>query len=132
MQSLKGQSAGSEGLKITLDLMIKERSFLWGPFIYNIAVHAYLPSFSERSDISWSDPSFTFVYIKHLFPFNKQFSIDSFLDWEGLHWDFSSTITSPPVSVPYRIHSDAAAMNVLIMPGSILPMEVGGWHAVVA
>jgi len=30
------------------------------------------------------------VYLKHLFPINKQFSIDSFLDWEGLHWDFSS------------------------------------------
>jgi len=23
---------------------------------------------------------------------NKQFSIDSFLDWEGLHWDFSSRL----------------------------------------
>jgi len=40
------------------------------------------------------------LYIKHLFPFNKQFSSDSFLDWGGLHWDFCSTITSPPASVP--------------------------------
>jgi len=53
------------------------------------------------------------LYIKHHFHLNIQFSIDSFLDWEGLHWDFSSTITSPPVSVPYRIHSDAEATNVL-------------------
>jgi len=57
---------------------------------------------------------FYLLYIKHHFPLNKQFSIDSFLDWEGLHWDFSSTVTSPPVSVPYCIHSDAKAMNALI------------------
>jgi len=25
----------------------------------------------------------------------KQFSIDSFLDWEGLHWDFCSPPSSP-------------------------------------
>jgi len=28
------------------------------------------------------------LYIKHLFPFNKQFSSDSFLDWEGLQLGF--------------------------------------------
>jgi len=71
-----------------------------------------LPS-SMRSDISSSyhldliPPSF--LYIKHHFPLNKQFSIDSFLNWEGLLWDFNSTIMSPPVSVPYRINSDAEA-----------------------
>jgi len=53
----------------------------------------------------------SFLYIKHLFPFNKRFSIDSFLDWEGLHWDFSSTITSSTVSVPYPLHSDVEATN---------------------
>jgi len=26
------------------------------------------------------------LYIKPLFPMNKQFSIDSFLDWKGHHW----------------------------------------------
>jgi len=36
------------------------------------------------------------LYIKPPLPINKQFSIDSFLDWEGLHWDFSSTLRSPP------------------------------------
>jgi len=44
---------------------------------------------------------------------NKQFSIDSFLDWAGLHWDFSSTITTPPVSVLFCLHSDAKAPNTL-------------------
>jgi len=29
------------------------------------------------------------VYIKHHLPINKQFSIDSFLDWEGLCWDLA-------------------------------------------
>jgi len=28
------------------------------------------------------------LYIKHLFPFNKQFSSDSFLDWEGIQLGF--------------------------------------------
>jgi len=75
-----------------------------------------LPS-SKRSNISCSDhldpiPPLL-LYIKHLFHFNKQFSIDSFLDWEGLNWDFSSTITSSPVSVPNRIYSDAEATNAL-------------------
>jgi len=41
----------------------------------------------------WSDHldpiSHSFVYIKHHLPINKQFSIDSFLDWEGLHWDLA-------------------------------------------
>jgi len=39
------------------------------------------------------------LYIKPPLPINKQFSIDSFLDWEGLHWDFSSTFAYPPSSV---------------------------------
>jgi len=30
------------------------------------------------------------LYIKPLFSINKQFRIDSFLDCEGLHWDFCS------------------------------------------
>jgi len=30
-----------------------------------------------------------FVYIKHHLPINKQFSINSFLDWEGLCWDLA-------------------------------------------
>jgi len=34
------------------------------------------------------------VYINPLFPINKQFSIDSFLDWEGHHWDSRSTRSS--------------------------------------
>jgi len=29
------------------------------------------------------------VYIKHHLPINKQFSTDSFLDWEGLCWDLA-------------------------------------------
>jgi len=47
------------------------------------------------------------LYLKLPFPMNKQFSIDSFLDLEGLHWDFSSPITSPPISVlpPFRRRS---------------------------
>jgi len=46
---------------------------------------------SQRSAISWSDPiPHYFLYIKPPFPINKQFSIASFLDWEGLHWDFCS------------------------------------------
>jgi len=51
-----------------------------------------------------------FSYAKHLFPINKQFSIDSFLDWEGLHWDFSSTrlFCLPPLlrttSIPTTKH----------------------------
>jgi len=40
------------------------------------------------------------LYIKPLFPINKQISIDSFLDWEGLHCDFSLTLTYPPYAVP--------------------------------
>jgi len=63
-----------------------------------------LPS-SKRSDIYWSDPSDLIppllLYIKLLFPINKQSGIDSFLDWEGLHWDFSATFTSPPISIPF-------------------------------
>jgi len=65
-----------------------------------------LPS-SKKSNISWSDhldpiPPLL-LYIKLPFPMNKQFSIDSFLDWEGLHWDFSSTIASPPVYVMFWV-----------------------------
>jgi len=43
---------------------------------------------------SWSNPSdqipFSLLYIKPLFPINKQLSIDSFLDCDSLHWDFCS------------------------------------------
>jgi len=56
-------------------------------------------------------PPLPFVY-KASLPLNKQISIDYFLDWEGLHWDFGSTITSP-VSAPYRIHFEAEATNAL-------------------
>jgi len=34
------------------------------------------------------------VYIKPFVPINKQFSIDSFLDWEDHHWDFSLSRSS--------------------------------------
>jgi len=57
-------------------------------------------SSSKSSVVSWSDPVDPIppllLYIKPPLPINKQFSIDSFLDWEGLHWDFSSTIAYPP------------------------------------
>jgi len=39
---------------------------------------------SLRGPINFLDPSL--VYIKFLFPINKQFIIDSFLDWEGHYW----------------------------------------------
>jgi len=39
------------------------------------------------------------LYIKPPLPINRQFSIDSFLDWEGLHWDFSSKFAYPPYSI---------------------------------
>jgi len=48
-----------------------------------------------------SDPPYLFLYIKPLFPINKQFSIDSFLDWEGLQCDFSSMQTYPPHAVTF-------------------------------
>jgi len=45
--------------------------------------------------------------IKPLFPINKQFSIDSFLDWEGHHWYFAyhphhgnHSCTSVPILSP--------------------------------
>jgi len=41
------------------------------------------------------------LYIKPPLPINKQFSIDSFLDWEGLHWDFSSMFAYPPYYVTF-------------------------------
>jgi len=31
------------------------------------------------------------LYIMPLVPINKQFSFDSFFDWESHHWDFSSS-----------------------------------------
>jgi len=42
---------------------------------------------------------------------NKQFSIDSFLDWEGLHWDFSASVH---IRFVLRLHSDAEASDRLI------------------
>jgi len=61
-----------------------------------------LPS-SKRSVISWSDLADPIapllLYIKSPLPINKQFSIDSFLDWEGLHWDFSSVYPLSSVSI---------------------------------
>jgi len=41
------------------------------------------------------------LYIKPPLPFNKQFSIDSFLYWERLHWDFRTTFASPPYFVTF-------------------------------
>jgi len=44
--------------------------------------------FSSLSEVQSNlDPSP--VYIKFLFPINKQFGIDSFLDWEGHYWVFA-------------------------------------------
>jgi len=78
-----------------------------------------LPS-SKWSDISWSDhldPILPLLlYIKPPFPINKQFRIDSFLDWEGLHWDFSSMFTSPPISILFRLHSNAEASHAILCP----------------
>jgi len=34
------------------------------------------------------------LFVKPLFPINKQFSVDAFLDWEGHHWDIRSTGSS--------------------------------------
>jgi len=54
---------------------------------------------------SWSNPFDPIppllLYVKLLFPINKQFSIDTYLDWEGLHWDFCLMFTSPAISVPF-------------------------------
>jgi len=54
--------------------------------------------FQEVSYLPWSDLCYQdiflihfftyFFYLKSLVPINKQFSIDSFLDWEDHHWDF--------------------------------------------
>jgi len=55
------------------------------------------------------------LYIKPLFSINEQFSIDSFLDWEGLHCNFSSTFTSPPICVPFSAFiKNAEASDMLI------------------
>jgi len=54
------------------------------------------------------------VYIKHHLPIDKQFSIDSFLDWEGLHWDLtyhdhlSARLPSP---LPHCFRSDARSIK---------------------
>jgi len=52
----------------------------------------------------------TVLHIKPLFPINKQFSIYSFLGWEGHHWVFVYhslliNFASPP---PYRSHTSYA------------------------
>jgi len=48
--------------------------------------HPLQPIFSLPSS-EFLDPSLLFIMSQ--FPINKQFSIDSFLDWEGLHWVFA-------------------------------------------
>jgi len=62
-----------------------------------IVVHpttlASQPVFSSSLSEVRSISLIRIVYIKLLFPFNKQFSIDSFLDWEGHYW--VSTKSSP-------------------------------------
>jgi len=64
------------------------------------------------------------LYIKHHFPLNKQFSIDSFLDWEGLHWDFSSMIMSPPISVPFSAY-DFRRRSIVFILANTLNLIVG-------
>jgi len=51
---------------------------------------------SVRGLINFLDLSL--VYIKLLFPINIQFSIDSFLDWEGHYWVFTILIRKPHCS----------------------------------
>jgi len=62
---------------------------------------------------------------------NKQFSIDSFLDWEGLHWDFSLRLHLS-VSVPSSAFIYAAkGSHLLIMMCNFYPLvkELGGKHS---
>jgi len=65
---------------------------------------------------SWCDPSdwstLFFCIWRPLFPINKQFSIDSFLDWERLHWDFCS----PPSSLQRSqfLPSDDSSQRTLL------------------
>jgi len=72
-------------------------------FLASDAIFCYL---SKRGPINFHDPSV--VYIKFLFPIDKQYSIDSFLDWEGHYWLFRDLyqITAPHSSrfhcTPYQ------------------------------
>jgi len=44
-------------------------------------------SVTSLPEVLWSFLDLSLVYIKFVFPINKQFvSIDSFLDWEGHYW----------------------------------------------
>jgi len=67
------------------------------------------------------------LYIKHLFPINKQFSIDSFLDWEGLLLGFklrdnvSSRFRSHTASIPTP--QQRTRYNKQISNDSILALE---------
>jgi len=78
------------------DAVFTPDTFIFPPIFYPL-LRGLIFSYSGPSDLI---PSLLF-YIKFLYPINKQFSIDSFLDLEGLHWDFSSTIASSPASVPF-------------------------------
>jgi len=45
---------------------------------------------SVRSESFFIHFFISLLYLKPLFPIDKQFSIDAFLDWEGHHWDSCS------------------------------------------
>jgi len=62
------------------------------------------------------------LYIKPIFPLDKQFSIDSFLDWEGLHWDFSSPPQYPPyvvISPPLFWPQNIRHASIIIRHGTL-------------
>jgi len=72
----------------------------------------------SKSSVIFLIQSFlSLLYIKPLFPINKQFNIDSFLEWEGLHWDFFPLPSSPRRS--------------LFMPSiRLLPTHLNCWRCI--
>jgi len=74
--------------------ILRNRSGMINIFIPNRLPCFHSPAWAQpplRGPIFFLIRSLLFLlYLKPLFPINKQFSIDSFLDWEGLHWDFCS------------------------------------------
>jgi len=61
---------------------------------------------------------FFFIFLKPLMyvAINKQFSFDSFLDWEGYHWDICSTCHRsqfPPLVLLLQTHLTCYDQNIL-------------------
>jgi len=86
--SLLQSSVFSNGLQLVCLPFLPYKQVIPNSLPVKFSSRSYFCAYFSLPSSIWSesflDPD---IYIKPLFPVNKQFSIGSFLDWEGHHQD---------------------------------------------